>query len=177
MKEIEVKARVKNIDEVKVKLIGLGSVFSEPLVQKDIVYLHQSLAFKDIKRGTSVLRIRNANGKYTLTLKKQLENELDNIEREIVFDDFQQAADILQYMDYREVVRVTKTRVKCRYQDLTICLDDVEGLGRFIEVEKMSEIADSAEVQKSLFEFLQTLGVAKEDQVFKGYDTLIVGKT
>lgn len=173
MKEIEVKAKLNRPKEVKRKLIDLGCSFSEPLVQKDIIYLHKSLEFKDITRGKVVLRIRNSNGKLLLTLKKQLENELDNIEREITFDDFQQAADILGYMDYHEVVRVEKTRSKCKYHDLEICVDDVTGLGTFIEVEKMSESEDSLEVQKQLFSFLQTLGVSEQDRVFKGYDTLI----
>ena len=56
---------------------------------------------------------------------------------------------------------------------MTICLDKVEGLGEFIEVEKITEQDDSIQTQKKLFDFLKSLGISEEDQVFKGYDTLI----
>jgi len=52
-----------------------------------------------------------------------------------------------------------------------ICLDEVEGLGSFIEVEKTSA-EDGEAIQEELFNFLESLGVKREDRVFKGYDTL-----
>ena len=33
---------------------------------------------------------------------------------------------------------------------------------------------DSAKIQKELFTFLETLGIKKDEQVFKGYDTLVI---
>ena len=52
MKEIEVKAKVRNLEEVKQKLSALGCVFSEPVLQDDRIYLHNSIEFEDIKKGT-----------------------------------------------------------------------------------------------------------------------------
>lgn len=173
MKEIEVKAKVSNLGFIKNELIKRGCTFSEPLIQKDRVYLHNSIEFPDIKRGTVILRIRDSNGKFIITLKKQLENELDNIEREIMVDSPEQADEILKYMDFHEVVKVSKKRIKCKYNGLEICLDEVDRLGSFIEVEKLTLEEDSLKVQKELFEFLETLGIKKDNQVFKGYDTLI----
>lgn len=173
MKEVEVKAKISDIEELKTRLINLDCSFSEVLVQKDKIYLHNSIEFPDIKKGTVVLRIRNSNGKIILTLKKQLENELDNIEREIVIDNLEQGDEILKYMDFREVVKVNKERTKCKYKGFEICLDKVEGIGSFIEVEKLTTEEDSLKIQSELFEFLEILGIKKEDQVLKGYDTLI----
>jgi adenylate cyclase class IV len=51
-------------------------------------------------------------------------------------------------------------------------LDEVDGLGSYIEVEKMSD-EDGEKIQNELFDFLQILGVSKEDRVLKGYDTLM----
>lgn len=172
MKEVEVKARVLNFQELKSKLTDLGCVFSEPLIQKDKIYLHNSINFPDIKKGTVILRIRNSNGKYILTLKKQLENELDSIERETVIESPQETEDILKYMDFHEVVNVNKKRVKCKYNNLEICLDEVAGLGSFVEVEKLTLEEDSLKIQEELFIFLESLGINREARVFKGYDTL-----
>tara|TARA_Y100000031_G_C8194943_1_gene373220 strand:+ start:834 stop:1379 length:546 start_codon:yes stop_codon:yes gene_type:complete len=173
MKEVEVKAKINNIDEIKSKLINLSCEFSETLVQKDRIYLHKSIEFKDIKKGTVILRIRDSNGKYFMTLKKQLENELDNIEKETSIDSQEQAHEILKYLDFHEVVNVTKKRIKCKYGNLEICIDEVNELGCFIEVEKLTNDEDSLKIQKELFQFLEKLGIKKENQVFKGYDTLI----
>ena len=63
-------------------------------------------------------------------------------------------------------------RKKAKYNDMEICIDAVEQLGSFIEVEKLSE-GDSLQIQEQLFTFLESLGVTKEDQVIKGYDTLM----
>lgn len=173
MKEVEVKVKISNIKDIKSKLSKLGCEFSETLVQKDKIYLHNTTEFSNIKKGDIVLRIRNSNGKFILTLKKQLENELDNLEKEIIINDQEQGNSILELMDFREVVNVSKKRIKCKYQDFEICLDEVDKLGTFIEIEKMSYVEDSLKIQNELFQFLETLGVKKEEQIFKGYDTLI----
>jgi adenylate cyclase class 2 len=80
---------------------------------------------------------------------------------------------ILKLMGYSEEVRVNKTRVKTNFKDYEICIDDVKDLGAFVEVEKIAEDGDGEKIQKELFEFLETLGVKKEDQVMHGYDTLL----
>lgn len=173
MKEIEVKAKIANIQTLKDVLTNLGCVFSKPTIQHDTIFLHHSLTPQAVQRGNVILRLRKSNGKCILTLKKQLSNELDNIEREVEVMNEHQAAEILHYLDFKEVIQVNKERLQTNFQGITICLDEVEGLGYFIEVEKMSSTEDSQQVQNELFQFLETLGVKKTQQVFKGYDRLL----
>lgn len=173
MKEVEVKAKLKDGAAAKAKLEALGCMLSEPIIQDDKIYLRNGLDLSAAGRGLVALRIRNANGKYILTLKKQLENQTDNLEYEIVIDDPVQAHDILTLMDYHEVSQVYKVRRQCHYNGLEICLDEVRDLGSFIEAEKLTEDEDSLKVQTELFAFLKTLGVAEEDRVMKGYDILL----
>jgi adenylate cyclase class IV len=52
-------------------------------------------------------------------------------------------------------------------------LDQVEGLGAFIEVEEITAQDTVEEIQNKLFEFVQTLGVLPEDRVTQGYDTMV----
>lgn len=176
MREIEVKARIKDLGETRKKLEKMGCTFSEPLDQKDIIFLHKSPDLRTMEKGKVILRIRNSSGAIILTLKKQCENELDNIEEEVVVESQEKMERILKYMDYEEVIRVNKVRQKTFYKDMEICVDRVEGLGDFIEVEKMTDDKQEGELQGKLFEFLESLGVKKEDQVFKGYDSLLYDK-
>ena len=134
MKEVEVKARVQDIEALKDKLVLLWFFFSQQLFQHDRIYLSNDMAYMDIKQWTVSLRIRNSNGKYSMTLKRKWEDELDSIHREVGIDDSEQAAEILKYMWYYQVVEISKVRQKASYNGLTICLDEVDGLGSFIDV-------------------------------------------
>lgn len=78
----------------------------------------------------------------------------------------------IELLGYHQAIHVVKTRTKTKYQDMEICLDEVEELGSFIEVEKIVE-GEGETVQNELFGFLETIGVSKENRVLKGYDTLL----
>ena len=173
MKEIEVKAKAGDISQLKEKFISLGCEFFDPVVQDDRIYLKKGDSLDNRYPGLVALRIRSENGKHILTLKKRRENDLDNIECEIIIDNPDQAHDMLLHLGYDEVSHVHKTRHACSYNGLGICLDEVEGLGSFIEVEKMTEEDDGAAVQSELFCFLQTLGISEADRVTIGYDVLM----
>ena len=180
-KEIEVKAKVENFDFLLSKLKGLGCNISDLVEQRDKIFLSKDMKFTDIVcaseiiQGTNVLRIRESNGKVKLTLKIPQKNEMDCIEREVEVNNAKQTLDILEYLGYKEVIKVNKKRIKCNYKNYEICLDEVEELGKFIEVEKITD-EEPSKIQEELFIFLESLGVKKEDQVFQGYDTLIYNR-
>lgn len=176
MFEVEVKAKIIDFNSIIDKLASLDCTLSCPLVQKDRIFLHSSLKFEDIKRGDSVIRIRDSNGEITLNLKKQLSNELANFEEQTIISDIDSMVQVLQALGFVQVLSLEKTRRKTKYKDLEICLDRVEGLGDFIEVEKLCKDGDSDKIQDELFKFLESLGVKKSDRVFKGYDSLIFEK-
>jgi adenylate cyclase, class 2 len=175
-KEIEVKASVKDFKVLKEKLGKLGCTFSDPVTQHDEIFLRKPKAFGDHKLGDPVLRIRQTKGKVIFTLKKSQKVELDKIEKEVTVDNADELRDLIDHLDFHKVIEVRKTREKTTYKDMEICLDQIEGLGSFIELEKMSE-KDGEEVQVELFEFLSTLGIEKKDQVTNGYDVLLYKKS
>ncbi|MES2437106.1 MAG: class IV adenylate cyclase [Patescibacteria group bacterium] len=169
-KEIEVKAKVGDFERLKEGLIALGCTLSEPVTQEDTIFINYDRPFIQFSPGDSFLRIRKAKGQIIFTYKKG--EELSSIEREIIVNDASQLQDIITFLGFRPEVQVKKTRQKTNYLDYEICLDEVEGLGSFVEVEKITD-EDSNKVQDELFEFLQTMGVKKEDRVLNGYDTLV----
>jgi|SRR3989344_4877620 len=179
MKEIEVKAKITNTESLYEKLASLGCQFGVSLTQEDVIFLPIGVKFSEIVKGTPVVRVRNSNDIITLTLKKRVisENELIKLEKEVVVSDKQMAIEIVEHMGFHEVVRVEKTRTECEHEEMTICIDNIVGLGHFIEVEKLSENEKNEEIQDYLFNFLQSLGINSEDRVTKGYDTLIYEKS
>ncbi|MDP1688739.1 MAG: class IV adenylate cyclase [bacterium] len=172
-KEIEVKAKVKNIQSLISRLSALGVSLSEPARQVDGIYTNfPDKEFADFKPGVNFLRIRKSGDKILFTLKQSLVNELEGIEKELEINNEQEMEDILILMGYHKAVEVIKVRRKTKYKDYEICLDEVETLGSFIEVEKITD-EDSEQVQNEMFSFLMSLGVDKEDRVLNGYDTLV----
>ena len=172
MNEIEVKAKVEDFDLLINNLKELGCILSEPIMQDDYIYNKKGLDIKNGYHNIPVLRIRKQNNKILFTLKKNRSNELDCIEKEIEVNNDIILSEIIKLLDYVKTVEVYKKRIKTNYKDYEICLDSVDNLGYFIEVEKMSD-EDGEKIQNELFEFLETIGIKKEDRVLKGYDTLL----
>ncbi len=174
-KEIEVKAKVSNIPALVEKLIEAGAILGETISQDDMAYVNYlgERSYLDFNTDDIFLRIRQSKGKTIFTLKKG--EEMNSIEREVEVSDFEQLKDMLEILGFKEAVRVKKVRQKGTYKDFEICLDQVEGLGSFIEVEKITD-EDSNKVQDEMFEFLLALGIKRDDRVMNGYDTLMVMK-
>ena len=177
MKEVEVKAKLTDREAVMAKLKALGCVFGPATTQRDAVYA-EKVDSLEVFRGNKVfLRIRVVDdSKILFTLKKQMANDLDAIEHEAEVSSKEEMEQALLLMGYKEMIRVNKSRVTTHYNGCEICIDDVEGLGVFIEMEKLTEEGNSEEIQAELFEFLKSLGIKSEDRVFSGYDILALEK-
>jgi adenylate cyclase class 2 len=173
MKEVEVKARIKDKAEMIAKLEALGCKFSEPIIQKDTIFvpLHVMKVPTDV--GVPVLRIREQNGKYTLTMKIRLTNGLDKQESETDIMDPVAMKEIILSSGFKQTVSFQKTRQKTKYKNWEVCVDEIEGLGYYMETEELSEDCDSAAMQANMFAFMQTLGVEKTDLEDFGYDVII----
>ncbi|MCL5435800.1 MAG: class IV adenylate cyclase [Patescibacteria group bacterium] len=189
MREVEIKAQVKDLRAAEGKLLELGGKISSSVVQADRIFLQNGVKMEQVTVNTPVLRIRKQDpGKILLTYKHILGEELDKQEHEVEISDADEMEKILKFSGYYEIVRFTKRRRKCKIDGYTICLDEVEGLGDFIEIEKLfpdgdgstalttgSEISGQA-AQAELFSFLKKLGAEEADKVLQGYDVLIYNK-
>ena len=85
MYEVEVKAHLKNRQAVIKKLESLGCKFSKELHQIDRIFIPEGVSFPP-PLNVPVLRVRNQNGLYLLTLKISQSNRTDSIEKEIETD-------------------------------------------------------------------------------------------
>ncbi len=177
--EIEVKAKVGNLEAVAEKLRSLGCEISEPAIQDDTIFVNYTSAYDEAVSGEGMnfLRIRKSKGKILFTIKQPQSNELDCLEREVEVNDAQEMEEAILLLGYHEAVQVYKIRRKANYNGYEICLDDIRGLGTFVEIEKIAENENAEMVQEELFNFLESLGVKREDRITNGYDTLVYRKT
>ncbi len=173
MKEIEVKARLKNKDQVLEKLTAFGCALSEPIRQADTVYTKIIGNVEKYLTNDHFVRIREkSDGRYILTIKKPLSKlVLTKAEHETEIKDAKELEQALFLMGYQIANKVVKMRRTGHVGEFEICIDEVEQLGSFIEIEKKSD-GDVDLVRKELNDFLSSLGVAPENEVHKGYDIM-----
>ncbi|OGZ67867.1 MAG: hypothetical protein A3D35_00710 [Candidatus Staskawiczbacteria bacterium RIFCSPHIGHO2_02_FULL_34_9] len=177
MREIEIKLKAKNLDEIEEKLKQQGCVFSEPITQHDVVYssVHNTKTYDQIGGvGYVAIRIRYQDDKTILTLKKQQSHKMDNLEYESEVKNPKDIHEMLLVLGWKPEVEVKKIRKKGKLGEYEICLDRVEELGDYIELEKLTDDnTDPEEIKKEFLQILQPFGLSEKDEEINGYDDLM----
>jgi adenylate cyclase class 2 len=173
MREIEIKAQVHNRHALLAALRDKHIVLSDPVKQHDVVYGQPGVIANT--PGSIWLRIRAENDtKKLFTLKQQYEGGLDSIEHETEIANAKELEAIIKLLGFERYSDLTKYRRKAAYRNVEICVDEVENLGVFIELEMLTTTAaDGATVVKKLWEILHECGVSRSDERFEGYDVLM----
>ena len=165
--EIEVKFRV-DFEETKRKLESLGASFVGEELQEDVYF---SLPLPKLLR---VRKIGNL-GKAYLTYKEIKDpgrnEEFDELEVEV--SDFNTTVEILRRLGFKEDVTVRKRRLVYRLSGVTFELNDVEGLGGFLDIEVISD--DIEDAKKKIWEVAEALGLNEEDVEPRLYRELVKG--
>ena len=172
---IEIEAKFKlSTDVTRNKLIAvLESQFVAPISIKhqiDTVFLLPEQVDAPIIPGSKIMRIRDILDLETdelrqslITLKIEGQAKLASSEYEFTVDDGNIARQMLVALGWREVVTVDKVRLESKTEDYTICIDDVAGLGLFIELEVLAEDdVDVDTLQKQMRSFLKSLNIDGE---------------
>jgi adenylate cyclase class 2 len=177
MREIEIKARVTNKADLLARIAAKGIALSKPKKQHDVVFCKPGQ--KDYEPGSIWLRIRTEDDKkVTWTMKVDTGRKLDSIEHEIDVSDGETLETMLLQLGNELYSDLTKTRQKAKVGDIEICVDTVEGLGSYIEAEKLcADDADYDMVAEELWSVLDDFGVTEADQETLGYDVLMKRKT
>lgn len=173
MREVEVKFRVRDTESLLVALKGRGVDLDGAVFQDDQAYAPVGWSYRDSKDGVSFVRLRTVDGQHTFTLKRPAENALSCDEFESVVTDREQMHSAICAMGFAPTVRIAKSRRSGRVGDVAVCVDEVEGLGGFIELERMvPEGVDSEAVQNELAGWVVALGVDVE-RTTETYDSLV----
>lgn len=171
--EIEVKYRVIERDALLQALTDQGVVFSLPVLQVDQAYAPTWWDYGKPKTGVPFGRIRTVQGKHLFTVKTPQDNEMACLEAETIVADPGQMHDALLQMGFRPTVRIVKERRTGRTGRWSLCLDHVEGVGPFLEIETVTTADESGlAVQAQLDEWANNLG-AKLERVTDTYDSLV----
>lgn len=172
-KEIEVKYRIHDADALLAALRARRIELSEPVRQDDQAYAPEGWSYGDSKRGVSFVRLRTVGGQHTFTVKRPAENALACDEHETIIADREQMHRAILAMGFSPTVRIAKHRRTAALADLSLCVDNVDGLGAFLELERMvpDDVPGEA-VQAELAAFVTSLGIDAE-RTEETYDSLL----
>ena len=183
MIEVESKFKISGDMTQSDLLAILKDQFITPTSSKrqiDTVFLLPEQVDAPIVPGSKIMRVRDVLNPETgelqrslMTLKVEGQTKLVSDEYEFAVDDGNAARQMLTALGWQEIVTVDKVRIESKTEDYTICIDEVAGLGLFIELEVLTEdSADVKNIQQQMCNFLKNLDI--DGKLWKiPYDTSI----
>ena len=169
--EIEVKAKLDDLEEVKKKLLDLGAEFSIIKQQDDLFFKPKGREMEDTVPGSTLVRIRNQEEKSFLTMKEMTETSGVWGEHETEISNPDETKSILLKMGYSYLFDLNKKREHGKIGELNLCLDDVKQLGKYLEVEIIGD--NPEEGKKKILELFERIGIKEEQIEHKGYARII----
>jgi adenylate cyclase class 2 len=154
--EVEAKAYCEDLSEFEERIKGLGAEFIHEVEQVDTYFNHPA---RDFAQTDEALRIRRVGEKATLTYKGPKIDSLTKTREELKVElsDGDEMKDVLLKLGFKEVGMVRKVRKKYKLDEFKVCLDRVEGLGSFVELEAECDSDDQNEVSRLRDKILKTL--------------------
>ena len=166
MLEIELKFRADDWDRVRAVLAGWGA---RPLGTRDEADHYFNAPDRDFARTDEALRLRRVGPRTHFTYKgpRRAAATKTRLEIEVPLADghgpAEDAGRMLVALGYRPVAVVTKRRELFAFPragfEVVACLDAVEGVGRFVELEVVAEEARFEPAQAAVLAAAAELGL------------------
>ena len=166
MKEIELKAQYDSSKrpELEQHLKKQGFQEIRSFTQQDEYFNHPE---RDFQKTDEALRIRreqhnDGTSHCCITYKGANDSHIGQSRRELEtrVEDEHKMRQILQALGFQSVAEVKKRRKEYKKEDLTVCLDELDGLGSYVEIEVVlpeTETGSESATENRLREFLSEL--------------------
>lgn len=146
--EVEQKHAVEDVAALVARLAERGVVLSPPVVQVDQFFAHPA---RDFAATDEALRIRTMGGESFVTYKGPRLDATSKTRREIELPlgardgEGRQFAELLTALGFEPVATVRKQRraftIRHAARDVSGAVDNVDGVGRYVELELLSDAA------------------------------------
>lgn len=137
MLEVELKSRVRSLSAIRRRVIQLGGRRVDKRIERDVYYRHPS---RDFGSTGEALRVRSADKESFITYKGPRRPGIakTRVEVQVPIGSARRIGSILRRLGFWIFGQVEKTRETFSLAQVTVCLDRVEGLGSFVELEIMA---------------------------------------
>jgi adenylate cyclase class 2 len=164
--EVEQKFRVQDLARVQRQVTAQGAAFASSVEQVDRYYAHP---VRDFGQTDEALRIRRVGTANLITYKGPKLDPQTKTRREIELalppgdEAFSQIASLLEALGFRVVAGVRKQRRVAQLQwrgfPIEVALDEVDGLGQFVELETAADEAQLEDAKSAVGSLGQFLGL------------------
>lgn len=156
--EAEVKAPLPDPDAFRERLAENRARPAGSVRQVDHYFNHPNRSFAETDEA---LRVREQSGATRLTYKgPRLDKETKSrTELDVGIDDVDRLKAILEALGFEEVAMVVKDREMLTIEDVTVTIDDVEGLGTYAELEHVVEEDALDDAREELLTLADELGL------------------
>lgn len=182
MVEVEVKVKINDINTCISSFLDMGYIREAYVEEIDTYY---TSSFHDFKANDEALRVRESKDlisgkkKACVTYKgKKLDKvSMSRNELETFVDDAAVMKQIFENAGFVAVTPVEKIRLELSRGNVTVCVDDVKGLGGFLELEML--VRDESMRESALNELeriLKSIGMTMADTIRKSYLSMLEEK-
>ncbi len=182
MKEIEILVEVISPKEEVLKKLSAFLMKGEKAVL-DIYYtdvLRENLQPTASGKLRNAFRLRKKSGKAFMAYKIDHFNEGEvwsySDEYEVEISDFDKAERIIANLGLIELVRIENLKHTYETDDFEVVFEEVIGLGNFLEVELLKQVADDGveKAKKDIRSFITSLDIKVSDELNAGKPELML---
>lgn len=171
MIEVEIKYRVprESMGQILSRINSMGGVFVGEEIQEDIYFQHPS---RNFALTDEALRVRRVGSRTEITYKGPRIDSKSKTREEIKVevDDFTKTVLLLEKLGFLKVARIIKNRKTYALNEVLLHLDDVDGIGSFVEIETVVESEGEVEARRNeLLLKAKELGVPAEGFELRSY--------
>jgi len=173
MIEVEVKFELKKDNFVRILKERAKFVIEK---REEDTYFNSP--WKDFKETDEALRIRVDNDGTNITYKgPKLDSKTKSREElRLEVSDPEVAFQIFKNLGFSIAGKVSKKRQIFQLGEFIISLDDVDGLGSFMEIEVQAEPTEFEEKRRKIFELAEEFGFREEDSIRESYLEMVLSK-
>lgn len=173
MKEVEAKYRIdcNRLGRIKTKIEGMGARLVSTRIEEDVYFEHpcrsmlerdEAIRLRRVEDGGSTRLILTYKGPRSGGLAKSREEVEARVDDTIIL--------ILDRLGFKPVVTVSKRRTIYDLGDLLFFVDEVKGLGCFVEIESRSGDPDA------IIKAGETIGLDRGSIVDLTYVEMLIGR-
>lgn len=183
-KEVEIKIKIDKRDvdilnnwlNLNTKFLGVLKITDYYLNNPDSSFYSDSP--KGYKEALNFLRIRITDKDSFITFKKRnIDKEGETLsvnEVETKIGDGNKTIEIFKQLNFSDTIELKKKRYVYIYDIFEIVLDEVEGLGSFIEIELKNYSGEVKPGIQKIYDLLKTIGIKNFVQYDYGYITIFL---
>lgn len=172
--EIEARFRIDDPQRLIERLADMGIHLSQPIDQDDQAYAPRSWSYGMDRVGVPFARLRTEGSRHLFTVKTPISDVRTCREQETVVVDRAAMHEAILMMGFRPTVQIRKRRWQASVAEgYTVCVDEVEHAGWFVEVEALAGPDDDHEAVRARLErWIKGLRIAAS-RVTESYDTIV----